>query len=197
MQREQGLATTNSTEPMRMRFQPSSANAALPSTTRLGRKRSISNGRPTRWLRSSSEAWPISSSGKPSAKCTNKPLATALLATSSLLLADGALAADACGTPRNAFDSVYCRSGEFSQADRELNQQFGTLRKHLNDGQKTLLKKSQIAWIKERDAACSESKDNGYFVNLDCATEKTRQRLDFLRERERECLSTGCVDAKL
>ncbi len=92
---------------------------------------------------------------------------------------------------------MYCRSGEFSQADRELNQQFGTLRKHLNDGQKTLLKKSQIAWIKERDAACSESKDNGYFVNLDCATEKTRQRLDFLRERERECLSTGCVDAKL
>ena len=78
----------------------------------------------------------------------NKPLATALLATSSLLLADGALAADACGTPRNAFDSVYCRSGEFSQADRELNQQFGTLRKHLNDGQKALLKKSQIAWIK-------------------------------------------------
>ncbi len=77
----------------------------------------------------------------------NKPLATALLATSSLLLADGALAADACGTPRNAFDSVYCRSGEFSQADRELNQQFGTLRKHLNDGQKALLKKSQIAWI--------------------------------------------------
>ncbi|HHJ1404535.1 TPA: lysozyme inhibitor LprI family protein [Pseudomonas aeruginosa] len=127
----------------------------------------------------------------------NKPLATALLATSSLLLADGAPAADACGTPRNAFDSVYCRSGEFSQADRELNQQFGTLRKHLNDGQKALLKKSQIAWIKERDAACSESKDNGYFVNLDCATEKTRQRLDFLRERERECLSTGCVDAKL
>ncbi len=104
----------------------------------------------------------------------NKPLATALLAASSLLLADGALAADACGTPRNAFDSVYCRSGEFSQADRELNQQFGTLRKHLNDGQKALLKKSQIAWIKERDAACSESKDNGYFVNLDCATETRR-----------------------
>lgn len=88
----------------------------------------------------------------------NKPLATALLAASSLLLADGALAADACGTPRNAFDSVYCRSGEFSQADRELNQQFGTLRKHLNDGQKALLKKSQIAWIKERDAACSEAR---------------------------------------
>ena len=36
----------------------------------------------------------------------NKPLATALLAASSLLLADGALAADACGTPRTTFDTV-------------------------------------------------------------------------------------------
>lgn len=127
----------------------------------------------------------------------NKPLATALLATSSLLLADGALAADACGTPRNAFDSVYCRSGEFSQADRELNQQFGTLRKHLNDGQKALLKKSQIAWIKDRDAQCSYERDGGYFVNLQCAVDKTNERLAVLRERERECQSTGCVDSKL
>ena len=92
----------------------------------------------------------------------NKPLATALLAASSLLLADGALAADACGTPRNAFDSVYCRSGEFSQADRELNQQFGTLRKHLNDGQKALLKKSQIASTAppRRPASASTSSAN-------------------------------------
>ncbi len=80
-------------------------------------------------------------------------LSLSMLAASSLLRADLALAADACETPRNAFDSVYCRSGEYSQADRELNQEFGTLRKHLNDGQKAPLKKSQIAWIKERDAA--------------------------------------------
>ncbi|WP_207884394.1 lysozyme inhibitor LprI family protein [Pseudomonas sp. 30_B] len=107
------------------------------------------------------------------------------------------LAMAACEKPRNAFDSVYCLSTEYAQVDRELNQEFGTLRKLLNDGQKAALKKSQIAWIKDRDAQCSYERDDGYFVNLQCAVDKTNERLDVLRERERECQSTGCVEAKL
>ncbi|WP_447748018.1 lysozyme inhibitor LprI family protein [Pseudomonas nicosulfuronedens] len=118
---------------------------------------------------------------------------TALAA--GLLSADLALAA--CEKPRNAFDSVYCLSTEYAQVDRELNNEFGTLRKMLNDGQKAALKKSQIAWIKERDAQCSYERDGGYFVNLQCAVGKTNERLTVLRERERECQSTGCVDSKL
>ncbi|KJK00297.1 hypothetical protein UB43_13535 [Pseudomonas sp. 21] len=112
-----------------------------------------------------------------------------------LLSADLALAA--CEKPRNAFDSVYCLSTEYAQVDRELNNEFGTLRKMLNDGQKAALKKSQIAWIKDRDAQCSYERDGGYFVNLQCAVDKTNERLAVLRERERECQSTGCVDSKL
>ncbi|MBD9675130.1 DUF1311 domain-containing protein [Pseudomonas sp. PDM18] len=112
-----------------------------------------------------------------------------------LLSADLALAA--CEKPRNAFDSVYCLSTEYAQVDRELNNEFGTLRKMLNDGQKAALKKSQIAWIKDRDAQCSYERDGGYFVNLQCAVDKTNERLVVLRERERECQSTGCVDGKL
>ncbi|QRY78619.1 DUF1311 domain-containing protein [Pseudomonas sp. PDNC002] len=118
---------------------------------------------------------------------------TALAA--GLLSADLALAA--CEKPRNAFDSVYCLSTEYAQVDRELNNEFGTLRKMLNDGQKASLKKSQIAWIKDRDAQCSYERDGGYFVNLQCAVDKTNERLAVLRERERECQSTGCVDSKL
>ena len=117
------------------------------------------------------------------------------------MLAAGLLSADlalaACEKPRNAFDSVYCLSTEYAQVDRELNNEFGTLRKMLNDGQKAALKKSQIAWIKDRDAQCSYERDGGYFVNLQCAVDKTNERLAVLRERERECQSTGCVDAKL
>ncbi|PJI49821.1 MAG: hypothetical protein CTR55_10825 [Pseudomonas sp.] len=116
-------------------------------------------------------------------------LATGLLSTD--------LALAACEKPRNAFDSVYCLSTEYAQVDRELNNEFGTLRKMLNDGQKAALKKSQIAWIKDRDAQCSYERDGGYFVNLQCAVDKTNERLAVLRERERECQSTGCVDAKL
>lgn len=102
-----------------------------------------------------------------------------------------------CAKPRNAFDQVYCSSNIFSQADRDLNQQYSRLRTHLNPAQQTSLKTGQLAWLKQRDQQCSEEKNNGYFVNLDCAVEMTQQRLAFLQERERECNSTGCVDDKL
>ncbi|MBB4862493.1 uncharacterized protein YecT (DUF1311 family) [Pseudomonas nitritireducens] len=124
-----------------------------------------------------------------------KTLLTVTALAAGLLGADLALAA--CEKPRNAFDSVYCLSTEYAQVDRELNNEFGTLRKMLNDGQKAALKKSQIAWIKDRDAQCSYERDGGYFVNLQCAVDKTNERLGVLRERERECQSTGCVDSKL
>lgn len=124
-----------------------------------------------------------------------KTLLSVTVVTAGLLSTDLALAA--CEKPRNAFDSVYCLSTEYAQVDRELNNEFGTLRKMLNDGQKAALKKSQIAWIKDRDAQCSYEHDGGYFVNLQCAVDKTNERLAVLRERERECQSTGCVDAKL
>ncbi|KAF1054692.1 MAG: hypothetical protein GAK43_00734 [Stenotrophomonas maltophilia] len=120
---------------------------------------------------------------------------TLLALGTGLLISGTALAA--CDKPRNAFDSVYCLSTEYSQADRDLNTEFSNLRKLLNDSQKAALKKSQVAWIKARDAACSYEKDDGYFVNLQCAVEKTQERLEFLRTRERECQSTGCVDSKL
>ncbi|GLU32291.1 lysozyme inhibitor LprI family protein [Trinickia caryophylli] len=102
-----------------------------------------------------------------------------------------------CAKPRNAFDQVYCASNLFSQADRDLNQQYSRLRTHLNPTQQAALKSGQLGWLKQRDAQCSEEKDTGYFVNLECAVNMTQQRMAFLQERERECTSTGCVDAKL
>lgn len=109
----------------------------------------------------------------------------------------GAHAAGACGTPRNAFDQVYCSSNLFSQADRDLNTQYARLRQELQPAQQSSLKTGQLAWIKQRDANCSEQQSSGYFVNLQCAVDMTQQRLSFLQERERECKSTGCVDSKL
>jgi uncharacterized protein YecT (DUF1311 family) len=102
-----------------------------------------------------------------------------------------------CAKPRNAFDQVYCSSNIFSQADRDLNQQYSRLRTHLNPTQQASLKNGQLQWLKQRDQQCSEEKDNGYFVNLDCAVNLTQERLAFLQERERECNSTGCVNDKL
>lgn len=102
-----------------------------------------------------------------------------------------------CGKPRSAFDQVYCSSNEFSQLDRELNDEYGRVRKQLSGDQQAKLKTGQLAWMKQRDDRCSETRDDGYLVNLQCAIDFTQSRLSFLRERERECSSTGCVTAKL
>jgi uncharacterized protein YecT (DUF1311 family) len=103
-----------------------------------------------------------------------------------------------CGVPRNAFDQVYCAGNLFGQIDKDLNTTYGSLRKHLNADQSTALKNGQLAWIKSRDEACSYEKPGaGYFVNLACAIDKTNERLAFLKDRERECSSTGCVTSKI
>jgi uncharacterized protein YecT (DUF1311 family) len=111
-------------------------------------------------------------------------------------LSAGAHAAG-CAAPRNAFDQVYCAGNLFSQADHDLNTAYGDLRKQLQPAQQASLRTGQLAWIKQRDQACSEEKPNGYYVNLTCAVEMTQQRQTFLKERQRECSSTGCVDSKL
>ncbi|WP_454690433.1 lysozyme inhibitor LprI family protein [Achromobacter aloeverae] len=114
----------------------------------------------------------------------------------SAFVATGAQAAG-CAKPRNAFDQVYCSGNLFSQTDHDLNTAYGDLRKQLKPAQQDALKKGQLAWIKTRDEQCSYEKPNGYYVNLDCAVSMTQQRLDFLKERERECKSTGCQDSKI
>ena len=118
------------------------------------------------------------------------------LAVAALSIAAGAQAAG-CGKPRNAFDQVYCAGNLFSQTDKTLNQVFGELRKQLTPDQQATLKQSQLAWIKDRDAKCSREDSSGYFVNLDCAVTMSQERVDFLKERQRECSSTGCEASKL
>jgi uncharacterized protein YecT (DUF1311 family) len=108
-----------------------------------------------------------------------------------------AASAAGCAKPRGAFDEVYCSSTQFSQIDRDLNDEYGRLRKQLSGDQQATLKGTQLAWLKQRDDQCSETRDTGYFVNLQCAIDMTQARLSFLRERERECSSTGCVSSKL
>lgn len=102
-----------------------------------------------------------------------------------------------CAKPQGAFDQVYCNSTVFSQADRDLNNEYSHLRKQLNKAQQASLKSGQIAWLKQRNDQCSTAHDEGYYVDLQCAIDMTQARLSFLRARERECSSTGCVSSKL
>ena len=64
-------------------------------------------------------------------------------------------------------------------------------------GGKQSLKSGQLAWIEKRNKTCSKREPSGFYVNLDCATQTTIERAQFLQDRVRECVSAGCQNSKL
>ncbi len=102
-----------------------------------------------------------------------------------------------CAHSSNPFDDVYCDIQVFHQADHQLNVDYGDLSKTLNAAQKASLKQGEIAWIKDRNKQCTESQDGYDFVAMDCAVEMTNKRDSFIKDRARECASTGCVDSAI
>lgn len=106
-------------------------------------------------------------------------------------------AESACDHPKNDFDGLYCLNKVYLQADKELNESYGKLAKQLDAQDKKKLKTGQLAWIQERNDNCSYSDGRGFFVNMDCATRTTVERVQFLNDRLRECSSTGCQPSKL
>lgn len=114
-----------------------------------------------------------------------------------LCLSSAALANSACDQPRDDFDGLYCLNKVYQEADKELNENYKALVGQLDADGKAKLKKGQIAWIKERNSECSRKDDSGFYVNLSCATEKTISRAQFLKDRSRECVSSGCMNSKL
>ena len=110
-----------------------------------------------------------------------------ILMLSGILLS-GAAFADNCENARNTYDDVYCTNKMYASADVELNKNYQGLRGKLSDKQKTMLKKSQLAWIRERDAQCT----SGTTIDVQCRLSTTQERNNWLRERLRECKTIGC-----
>lgn len=92
---------------------------------------------------------------------------------------------------------MYCLNKVYQQADADLNHTYGKLARELDQAGKERLKNGQLAWIKTRDAQCSKVDGDGFYVNLACATDVTIKRTQFLSDRYRECISSGCMDSKL
>lgn len=103
--------------------------------------------------------------------------------------------ADNCDTARNTYDAVYCDGKVYASADNELNKNYQLLRSKLNAQQKGILKKSQLAWIRDRDDSCTDRSDNGVYTR--CQLSKTQERNSWLRERIRECQTIGCKTSSL
>jgi len=117
-------------------------------------------------------------------------LAFAALALSTAAHAD-------CDRPKNDFDDLYCLDKVYIQSDKDLNDEYGKLSKQLDANGKAALKRGQLAWIKSRNEQCSMKDEHGFWVNLDCATQTTIARTQFLQDRNRECASAGCMPSKL
>ena len=115
-----------------------------------------------------------------------------------LVLASGsAFANSACDTPRNDFDGLYCLNKVYQEADKELNANYKKLSAQLDASGKQKLKSGQLAWIANRNQNWSKREASGLYVNLDCATQTTIERAQFLQDRVRECVSAGCQNSKL
>lgn len=105
--------------------------------------------------------------------------------------------ADNCDKPRDDFDGLYCLNKVYQEADKELNSVYKELRSLLNKNEKKALKKTQLGWIKKRNRNCSIKKNRAFYVNLACTTRTTINRTNVMRDRIRECKSTGCQPSKL
>lgn len=102
-----------------------------------------------------------------------------------------------CDNPSADFDYVYCAAQLFVQADKEINDVYRELVGKLNAEGRSVLRTSQLAWIKSRNQQCTRVDATSRTVNLDCATRMTQERTSFLKARIRECNSTGCVISRL
>ncbi len=102
-----------------------------------------------------------------------------------------------CTKTTSDYDVVYCGTKLYLQADKELNDSYQKLAGKLNSDGKQRLKAGQLAWIETRNRQCTETRGESILVDLDCATRTTVERTQFLTDRQRECLSTGCVNSKL
>ncbi|GHG32370.1 hypothetical protein GCM10017784_27440 [Deinococcus indicus] len=127
-----------------------------------------------------------------------------LLASILILGASGAgwlgsaQAQQSCNAPAGTFDRVYCDAKLLIRADDELNVTYQKLLKRLTPQAQQTLRQTQRNWMKERDSTCVDVDPRwGSVVYSDCAARKTADRLNFLNDRLRECLSTGCQPSKL
>ena len=114
-----------------------------------------------------------------------------------LALSGTACANSACDRVSNDFDGLYCLNKVYQQADVDLNVAFKALNGKLDAAGRSALKTGQLAWMRQRNDECSMRKDDGFYVDLDCASRTTIERTRFLQDRVRECVSSGCRNSRL
>jgi uncharacterized protein YecT (DUF1311 family) len=116
-------------------------------------------------------------------------LVTSVLTATLSLASFSALARGICDESTTPSEKKRCLSTQLGQADKKLNKVYSDLMKSIKSADtKASLKNTEQAWIKYRDATCSE---NGT-PEVDCLQERTRERTKYLSERLMECKAGKC-----
>lgn len=125
-------------------------------------------------------------------------LTATVLAVSTFCGFGPARAQTNCDVTGSDFEDVYCLAKTFVKADDDLNVVYQKLLKKLSPAAQPSLRRFQRAWVERRNTETS-SKDSraGTVIDLDLAVNMTTERVNFLTDRYRECLSSGCQPSKL
>lgn len=108
--------------------------------------------------------------------------------------ASAAHAAGECDKYSDAYDRTYCFARLFVESDKELNEVYRELGKRLKASVRQDLKWTQREWIKYREETCRTSGDESS-IDVDCTHEVNRARIQYLRDRLRECKAGECRPA--
>ncbi|GGR14523.1 lysozyme inhibitor LprI family protein [Deinococcus ruber] len=122
----------------------------------------------------------------------------AVLVAAGMTAGGTAQAQNNCNTPGNSFEDVYCLSKVFVKADDDLNVAYQKLLKRLSPRAQATLRRTQRAWVSARNTDCTATDSKmGDIIYIGCAVDRTTARTNFLNDRYRECISSGCQPAKL
>lgn len=125
-------------------------------------------------------------------------LTAAILLVAGTAVTGTAHAQNNCNVPGNSFEDVYCLSKVFVKADDDLNVAYQKLLKRLPASAQATLRRTQRTWLAKRNADCTATDSKqGDIIYIGCAVDRTTARTNFLTDRYRECISSGCQPAKL
>lgn len=85
-------------------------------------------------------------------------------------------------------DQIECAQREFENFDKQLNDTYKQLMTTLDPSRKAILKKEQIAWIKEKELKCDAQESEfeggqwGRVLGMNCIVHMTEQRLAYLQK---------------
>jgi uncharacterized protein YecT (DUF1311 family) len=100
-----------------------------------------------------------------------------------LAFISGLSAEDSCKEPKTSYDRTYCAAKLFLESDQELDTVDKELKALLKPDVQKKLVQVQRDWIKYRDNQCES---NGT-IDVDCNHNVNVARIDYMRERLREC----------